>query len=85
MVAAVTTGETVLRERPLPGAVLTRIASSHIRVGTFQFFAARQDKEALKALTEHAIARHYPGVETALELLDAVIDAQARLVALGRQ
>ena len=58
--AAVTTGEIVLRERPLPGAVLTRVAQSHIRVGTFQFFAARGDIEALRALTDHVIARHYP-------------------------
>jgi serine/tyrosine/threonine adenylyltransferase len=79
--AAVTTGETILRERPLPGAVLTRVASSHIRVGTFQYFAARQDTEALKALTAHVIARHYPEADGPLGLLNAVIDAQARLVA----
>jgi len=79
--AAVTTGETVLREAPLPGAVLTRVAASHIRVGTFQYFAARQDTDALRALTDHVIARHYPHAETPLELLTAVIDAQARLVA----
>ena len=79
--AAVTTGETVLRERPLPGAVLTRVAASHIRVGTFQYFAARQDEDALRDLTGHAIARHYPHAETALDLLDAVIDRQAKLVA----
>jgi uncharacterized protein YdiU (UPF0061 family) len=59
--AAVTTGEIVLREGRMPGAVFARVASSHIRVGTFQYFAARQDVEALKALTDHAIARHYPG------------------------
>ena len=79
--AAVTTGETVLREAPLPGAVLTRVAASHIRVGTFQYFAAREDTDALEALTRHAIARHYPDCETALDLLDAVTAAQARLVA----
>jgi serine/tyrosine/threonine adenylyltransferase len=79
--AAVTTGEIVLREAPLPGAVLTRVASSHIRVGTFQFFAARQDVEGLAALTEHVIARHYPQADGALGLLEAVIDRQARLVA----
>ena len=50
--AAVTTGETILREAPLPGAVLARVAASHIRVGTFQFFAARQDTEALRALAD---------------------------------
>ncbi len=79
--AAVTTGETILRERPFPGAVFTRVASSHIRVGTFQYFASRGDGEALQALTDHAIARHYPDADGALELLDAVIAAQAKLVA----
>ena len=79
--AAVTTGEIVMRENPLPGAVLTRVAKSHIRVGTFQFFAARQDTEALQALSDHVIARHYPDAETPLDLLNAVIDAQARLIA----
>lgn len=79
--AAVTTGETVLREAPLPGAVLTRVAASHIRVGTFQFFAARGDSEALRLLCEHAVARHYPEADGPEGLLDAVIAAQARLVA----
>ena len=79
--AAVTTGETILREAPLPGAVLTRVAASHIRVGTFQFFAARQDTEALTALMDHVIARHYPQADGPLGLLNAVIDRQARLVA----
>lgn len=79
--AAVTTGEPVYRETPLPGAVLTRIASSHMRVGTFQYFAARQDNEALRALTEHAIERHYPDASDALDLLREVVAAQARLVA----
>jgi len=79
--AAVTTGETVVREAPLPGAVLTRVASSHIRVGTFQYFAVRRDDEALRALTDHVIARHYPEAETPLDLLEAVIAAQAKLVA----
>ena len=60
--AAVTTGERVWRERPLPGAILTRVASSHIRIGTFQYFAARQDIEAIKILSDYAIARHYPEV-----------------------
>src|SRR5712671_5522364 len=58
--AAVTTGEPVWRETPLPGAVLTRVASSHIRVGTFQFFAARRDVDAIRRLADHVIARHYP-------------------------
>ncbi len=79
--AVVTTGEQVMRETALPGAVLTRVASSHIRVGTFQYFAARQDIEGLRALTDHVIARHYPEVGNALELLDAVIARQARLIA----
>jgi uncharacterized protein YdiU (UPF0061 family) len=80
--AAVATGEPVLRETgPMPGAVLTRVAASHIRVGTFQFFAARGDLEAVRALTEYAIARHYPQAEDAAGLLEAVIAAQADLVA----
>lgn len=83
--AAVTSGDPVVRETVEPGAILTRVASSHIRVGTFQFFAARRDTQALQALTDHVIARHYPEVadaETpALALLDAVIARQARLIA----
>src|SRR6478672_4453937 len=58
--AAVMSGETVARETLLPGAVLTRVATSHIRVGTFQFFAARRDLEGLRLLADHVIARHYP-------------------------
>src|SRR5918995_1083329 len=58
--AVVMTGETVRRETMLPGAVLTRVASSHVRVGTFQFFAARGDVEGLRLLADHVIARHYP-------------------------
>ncbi len=80
--AAVTTGETVLREAAFPGAVLTRVASSHIRVGTFQFFAARDDHDALEALTAHALMRHQPDGKTALDLLNGVVERQARLVAL---
>lgn len=83
--AAAATGELVFREEALPGAILTRVASSHIRVGTFQFFAARGDVEALKLLADHVIARHYPDVAAHempyLALLEAVISAQARLVA----
>jgi uncharacterized protein YdiU (UPF0061 family) len=83
--AAVLTGETVLREGPLPGAVLTRVARSHIRVGTFQFFYARDDLEGLRLLARHVIDRHYPeaaGAERpALALLEAVVAAQARLIA----
>jgi uncharacterized protein YdiU (UPF0061 family) len=79
--SAVATGETIRRERPYPGAVLARVASSHIRVGTFQYFYARQDMEALAALTDHVLERHYPGVEGAMGLLRAVTERQARLVA----
>jgi uncharacterized protein YdiU (UPF0061 family) len=83
--AAVTTGEPVMRETVLPGAMLTRIASSHIRVGTFQFFAARGDVEAVRILADHVIARHYPAAAEATNpyraLLDAVIAAQVDLVA----
>jgi uncharacterized protein YdiU (UPF0061 family) len=87
--AAVGTGETVIREQQLPGAVLTRVAASHLRVGTFEFFAARDDREALSALTAYALARHYPlepqpgagARNDALRLLEHVIEAQAELVA----
>ena len=79
--AAVTTGEHVMRETALPGAVLTRIATSHIRVGTFQYFAARQDTEALQILTDYTIQRHFPDAQTPLDLLQSVITAQARLIA----
>lgn len=79
--AAVTTGERIQRERAYPGAVLTRVASSHIRVGTFQFFAAREDTEALKLLTDHAIARHYPGIEGPMALLEHAMARQAALIA----
>lgn len=79
--AAVATGDTVWREGGLPGAVLTRVASSHLRVGSFQIFAARGDKQALKQLTNYAIARHYPEAVGAMGLLKAVRDAQSRLIA----
>lgn len=79
--AAVTTGEDVYRETRLPGAVITRVAQSHIRVGTFQFFAARGDLDALRALTDHVIARHYPQVDGPAALLDAVIARYAQLIA----
>lgn len=82
--AAVTTGETVLRETPLPGGVFTRVAASHIRVGTFQYFAAQEDTDALRALADHTIARHYPAAaETSnpyLALLEAVVAAQSDLI-----
>ena len=82
--AAVLTGEPVRRETMLPGAILTRVASSHIRIGTFQFFAARGDVEALRLLADHVIARHYPacaGEGRYLALLEAVVAAQAALIA----
>jgi uncharacterized protein YdiU (UPF0061 family) len=83
--AAVTTGELVLRDRTLPGAAIVRVASSHIRVGTFQYFAARDDKEALRILADHVVERHYPAAAAAERphraLLDCVIAAQARLIA----
>ena len=61
--AVVTTGEPVFRETILPGAVLARVAASHIRVGTFEYFAAQGDEEALNILAEYAIARHYPALQ----------------------
>jgi uncharacterized protein YdiU (UPF0061 family) len=83
--AAVTTGETVRREMPLPGAVLTRVASSHIRVGTFQYFAARGDMDALRHLSDYVIARHYPeatGADNRYQaLLEHVVGRQADLIA----
>jgi uncharacterized protein YdiU (UPF0061 family) len=80
--AAVTTGEQVWREQgALPGAVLARVAASHIRVGTFQFFAARGDRDALAALADHARARHFPDAVGVEGLLEAMMAAQARLIA----
>jgi serine/tyrosine/threonine adenylyltransferase len=81
--AVVTTGESILRDQGLvPGAVLARVAASHIRVGTFQYFAARGDLTSLDALIRHTVARHYPMADqTALGLFDAVAAAQARLIA----
>jgi len=79
--AAVMTGEPVMRENVMPGAVLARVASSHIRVGTFQFFAARGDTEALRLLADHVIARHYPDAGSYRGLYDRIIARQAQLVA----
>jgi len=79
--AAVATGEMIWRETPQPGAVLTRVASSHVRVGTFQFFAARGDVEGLRVLAGYVIARHYPDAASYRELLDRVIARQAELIA----
>ncbi len=58
--AVVTTGETVFRETPLPGGIVTRVASSHLRIGTFQYFAAQGDHQALKTLCNYSMERHYP-------------------------
>ena len=83
--AATITGESVMRETALPGAVLTRVASSHIRVGTFQYFAARSDTEGVRHLADHAIARHYPQAAEAERpyhaFLEGVVARQAELVA----
>lgn len=83
--AAVTTGEIIHRTTALPGAILTRIAASHIRVGTFQFFAVRNAQEKVKQLADYTIARHYPELKSAdnpyLALFAAVSAAQAKLIA----
>ena len=80
--AAVASGEDILRETGmLPGAVLTRTASSHLRVGTFQVFAHRGQVDDLRTLTDYAIARHYPDADGAMGLLRAVCTQQAELVA----
>lgn len=83
--AAVLTGEMVYRHPPSPGAVFTRVAASHVRVGTFQFFAARGDVGALKRLADYVIERHYPQSKQAkkpyLSLFEAILEAQASLIA----
>jgi len=85
--AVARTGEAVMRAAPLPGAVLTRVAASHVRVGTFQYAAALGDREVLMALLDHAIARHDPDVmalpaeDRAVASFEAVVDRQASLVA----
>jgi len=83
--AAVSTGEQVVRETMLPGAVFTRVAASHIRVGTFQFFAAQGDEEAIKRLADHVIERHYPEARDAenpyLAMLTMIAESQAKLIA----
>jgi uncharacterized protein YdiU (UPF0061 family) len=83
--AAVATGETVLREVPLPGAIVTRVARSHVRVGTFEFAATLPDGKPLRALVDHVIDRLYPSARTeaspALALLRSVVERQASLVA----
>jgi uncharacterized protein YdiU (UPF0061 family) len=83
--AVVATGEPVFRERTLPGAILTRVAASHLRVGTFQYFAAHGSPEQVRRLADYAIARHYPEARQAdrpyLAFLSAVAERQAALIA----
>ena len=83
--AAVLTGDPVYRETRLPGAIVTRVAASHVRIGTFQFFAVRKDIEALKTLADYVIDRHFPALakrdQPYQALLEAVISGQAELVA----
>jgi len=83
--AAVATGEPVYREGRLPGAILTRVAASHVRVGTFEYFAARGDVDAVRCLADYVIDRHYPDIRAGdvpyLALLQVVIERQSRLIA----
>jgi len=83
--AAVTTGERVFRETVLPGAIITRVAASHLRVGTFQYFAAKGDNEAVRTLADYAIARHYPEAASSPKpyraFLEGVVSRHGRLVA----
>ncbi|QEL54759.1 protein adenylyltransferase SelO [Chromobacterium paludis] len=83
--AVVATGEAVQRERPLPGAVLTRVAASHLRVGTFQYFAIRGEADMLRKLADYTLARHYPELARQenryLKLLQAAAERQAALIA----
>ncbi len=83
--AAVTTGETIYRDGPKPGAVLTRVAASHLRVGTFQYFAARGETEKVRQLADYAIARHDPDLagqpDRYIRLFRGVVERQAALVA----
>ena len=82
--AVVSTGEEVIREQMLPGAILTRVASSHIRVGTFQYIAATQNADDLKTLFNYTIDRHYPEIKDsktkALDLLNLLMQKQCELV-----
>ncbi|WNO08334.1 protein adenylyltransferase SelO [Teredinibacter sp. KSP-S5-2] len=83
--AVVLTGEAVYRETALPGAVLTRVAASHLRIGTFQFYASRGQQEAVKKLADYTITRHYPEAKNAtnpyLAMLNGVVEQQANLIA----
>lgn len=87
--AVATTGETVYRDEALPGAVFTRVAASHVRVGTFQYFAARGDDEGLRRLADYVIARHDPDLRAAaqpyLALLERIVERQASLIAQWMQ
>jgi uncharacterized protein YdiU (UPF0061 family) len=84
--AVVASGEPVVRQQREPGAVFTRVGSSHIRVGTFQYFALRRDEEGLKAIADHVIKRHYPDIDSTaedryLQMFNAICKAQAELIA----
>jgi uncharacterized protein YdiU (UPF0061 family) len=83
--AVVTSGETINRNKPLPGAVLTRVASSHIRVGTFQYASSRDEIDQVQLLADYCIERHYPQLKNVennyLEFFQAVADKQAQLIA----
>jgi len=88
--AAVSSGEWVIRDGREPGAVFTRVAASHIRVGTFQYFALRRDGEAVKQLADHVLARHYPHINSSdddayLQLFEAICHKQAELIAQWMQ
>lgn len=87
--AAVSTGETLYRERPLPGAILARVASSHVRVGTFQYFRAVDDIDSLRQLADYVIERHYPeageGEHPYLAFLESVFRRTAALIARWMQ
>lgn len=83
--AAVTTGEIVIREERHPGAILTRVSKGHVRIGTFEYFASNNDSSSIKLLADYVIARHYPDIASAnnpyLALLERIIKGQAELVA----
>lgn len=83
--AAVLSGDLVMRETPLPGAVLARVAKSHLRIGTIQYFAARNDLKSLKVLVDYVIKRHYPesasSASPVLAMLNGIIQKQAELIA----
>ncbi|MEM1376945.1 MAG: YdiU family protein [Pseudomonadota bacterium] len=80
--AVLSTGETVLRQNgPEPGGIVVRVASSHVRVGTFQYFYAREDREAVRLLVDHCLERHYPDRDGTKGLLEGVIERQAKLIA----